>query len=206
MWTPAVAASRTPEGDVLVLPVAVRAEALRVEASDANVLAPVTLSAWSEPGAGWRDVATGLIYRLHAQDRDWTNDPFPLAGPVRALRLHANQGNLGDPPPSLALGLHPDRVIFAATGTAPYRLAVGRPDSPSVALAPHTLVPLLGTSEGPPIGAATASLTVPLTPAAALPEASAPGLPRAWKLWGILGTGVVVLGAMAVSLFRRTRD
>ena len=204
-WSGPVAGTRTAEGDVLVLPNTVRAEALRVGLKGANTLAPVTLSAWTNPGDPWRDLADGTVYQLRAQDRDWTNEPFSLAIPVHAVRLKANQGSLGDPPPTLELGVHPDRVIFVASGKGPYTLAVGQLDAPAVALAPNTLVPGYGYGDAPPIGAATATLDFPLTPSATPAPGTAAAIPKAWKLWGVLLVGVAMLGGMAASLAKRPK-
>lgn len=113
-------------------------------------------------------------------------------------------------PPSLRVSWQPATLVFLANGNGPYTLAVGRTGVPPVRVdiskvAPgfssQELVALEQASVGPATqqrGAASASST------AALAGTSAQG--RQMILWGVLGFGLIVLGAMTKVLLGQMRN
>jgi hypothetical protein len=135
---------------------------------------------------------------------------YPLPpGAWKSLRLSDWPEGSTPAPESLqaSLQLQPVRLAFLANGQTPYTLAVGRTDTPAVALPLATLA----------AAAATAPETWPqatIGAAVSVPSSQAQRFGDRWRylledsqartgfLWLVLGVAVVALGAVALQLLR----
>jgi len=155
-----------------------------------------------------------VVYRLTQGGGEVRSPTVALDGGVYdTLRLRTNGpvGALGASPPTLFFGARPRTLIFLAQGSAPFSLSWNPAGGTAIdAGGPLPLTQLLpGYQAGklPISDAATVALSVPAkaelqaVPAAASDVRLEEPKQKLW-LWAVLGTGLLLLGGMAWSLFR----
>lgn len=207
VWSEPLSAQTSVEGQYQwQLPLSLPLERLRVELEQSNTLAPLRFEARSSDQGAWRQLVSGVLYRLPEAGREVVNDALTLPGwPVRQLRMQvdARGGGLGGDMPRMQVALRATQLVFLARGEPPYRLALGNPNAPSAALPLHTLIPGYQAERLAILG--RAELAEPL---AASVESQA-GPSQDWQrlgLWAVLLVGVGLLAAMAASVLRRPPD
>ncbi len=180
---------------------------MRVAFADVNMVADVRLQSRPTLEAKWRQRFHGLVYTLQAGELTVRSEPLAL--PIttdRHWQLQIAGGDRGstDRLPILEFGWVPHTLTFVAQGEPPYTLAYG---STRIGPSERPVATLLKT-----IGDAKASpLIKPVQVGGALTLGGAerlrpPPVPVPWKrllLWGILLSGVVVLGVMVQRLYRQ---
>lgn len=130
-------------------------QSLRVTLSDANTLAPLSISSPLAPPTETRPprnalyilrhgrdrarrgrepqealLAATIVYRLTEPGGEARSAPVPLDGATHAtlrLRSHGAIAALGSSPPSLSFGARPPTLVFLAQGTPPYVLSGNAP-------------------------------------------------------------------------------
>jgi hypothetical protein len=161
-----------------------------------------------------------VVYRLAQAGGEARSPVLALDGAVHArlrLRTAGPISVLGATPPRIAVGAVPRTLVFLAQGAAPFSLAWGTAPQanaveggvPGAPLALSTLIP--GYAADKPVLADDASVALPVAAVAAAVAAAvqapvpeqAPS--RKWWLWGALGVGLLLLAAMAWSLFTSLR-
>lgn len=169
----------------------------------AQRVAPVRVQGRSTPDELWRELAQTVFYRLERNGAVDRPPPLALQAGVRYLRLvpDARSGPL--PAAPLAVQAQLLHLVFAAQGSAPYRLLVGSADSAPGALPIGTLVPAID-DERARMGRASLG---------AWSENEDVARQEAWRqrwvawrpalLWAVLLAGVAALGAMVWRLARR---
>ncbi len=169
----------------------------------AQRVAPVQVQGRSTPDEPWRDLAQTVFYRLERSGAVDRPPPLALQASVRYLRLlpDARSGPL--PATPLAVQAQLLSLVFAAQGSAPYRLLVGSAESAPGALPLGTLVPAID-DERARFGRASLG---------AWSENEDVARQEAWRqqwvawrpalLWAVLLVGVAALGAMVWRLARR---
>jgi hypothetical protein len=171
-----------------------------------RTVAKLRVEARAEEAAEWNAVHTGLYFALDVDGRPLSNESVPIQLTVaRHWRIGSAQG--GDPAmpaaPRLEIGWHPDRLVFVAAGTPPYQLAYGNAAaSPGSTLAASLFDRLHDPDRGEEIGQAVLGVARTVAGDAALVP---PAPPLPWQrilLWIVLATGVLLLGRMAISLYR----
>lgn len=205
-WSDALPSVAGKEGEYTVdLPVPLPLELLRVELSQANTLAPVSVSTRRDAKDSWQPLARGLLYRLPENGKEVIHDELQLPGQwVQHLRLQVDLrgGGLGKQAPTVRIGLRATQLVFLARGNAPYVLALGNANGKANSLPLATLIPGYDEQRLAKLGVAKPGAAV----ASATP--SAPAAPAArvdWQrygLWGVLLVGVALLVGMALSLLR----
>ena len=161
-------------------------------------VAPVRLQGRSRIDERWRELGSGVFYRLE-------RDGVPTESPAIALATHAHfirvivderAAPLDSQTTRLALHAQLASLVFATAGQPPFRLLAGSPDASDSALPAATLVPRLD-EERQRFGRAElgAFAEDPEVARAAVRAAGIARL-RPWLLWGVLIVGVVVLAAL----------
>jgi hypothetical protein len=115
--------------------------------------------------------------------------------------------------PTLQVGWVPHQLVFAARGKPPFTLAYGNRAAKPGAIAIASLIPGYREDAGNTVRAAKAAATptVNVQAAAAQGQQELGGAVRLeeqvdwkrWTLWGVLGLGVLILGAMASRLMKQ---
>jgi hypothetical protein len=150
-------------------------------------------------GERWQTVASGTAWRLSIGGETLEAAPTPLwrsgMGPLR-IQLATPA-----PPPSLALGYAPDRVIVMANGTPPFRLLAGSAHRRQPTVGMDDALAAIRRRQGaewqPPLAGVGAART--LAGAEALVPPTDVGR---WGLWAVLGLGALIVGGLAVRLLR----
>ena len=106
-----------------------------------NSLLPVRILGRSEAAAPWRELGRTVVYRLGSGAGETTNPPLLLPGAsVRWLRVEATQGMpLGRQALAASVEFTPLQLVFLASGSGPFELAAGRPDTAAASLAAGVL-------------------------------------------------------------------
>jgi hypothetical protein len=163
----------------------------------------------SEPeDAAWWPLATLNAYWLRGPEGEARNGRVTLSGDLHTqLRLQTDGpiSQLGTRPPLLRLGTTARSLVFLAREPAPYRLAWGQPGPAAPAMALSQLMP--GRKDSDALPADTASVALPMPPAAAAsaPTASNPSAAtkqQPW-LWAVLLLGLGLMDGMAWTLLRK---
>lgn len=191
------------------LPAALPIERVRVDPSSENSIARVeVLSSGPFAADSWFSRATFTAFRLQEHEVEILNEEMPVNVAVRADEWRIETQPPLDRAPTLALGWHPERIVFLAQGKPPFRIAVGsrsthRTDFP-VEVALGELRARLGADWQPPL-AATGKREI----AAGDLAYEEPPLPlpwRNWLLWSVLVIGALVVVGFALSLLRGARS
>ena len=188
------------------LPLSLHLERLRVELEQSNTLAPLRFEARSSDQGAWRQLTSGVLYRLPEAGREVVNDELALPGwPVRQLRVQvdARGGGLGADTPRMQVALRATQLVFLARGEPPYRMALGSQSAQSAALQLNTLI--TGYQPERLVSLGRAELAEPLV-AAVESQVGADQDWQRWGLWAVLLVGVGLLAAMAASVLRSPPD
>jgi len=158
--------------------------------------------------APWQQRHQGLLYSLQREGHTLNNDPVALRGVSDAdwrLVVEQGGGGLGAGVPQLQMGWVPHRLVFVARGEMPFTLAFG---AASVAPPNGDIAELVRRLEQRPgdkgyIKLAHVGGRFELGGERRL-QPPRPPLPwKQWLLWAVLILGVLVLAAMARSLYRQ---
>lgn len=184
------------------------ADRLRVRLPQPNTVAPVQIMTRADASGEWRALASATVYRLADNGAEVESPDIALARAPEGeilLRFDAKRGGVGASAPLVEIGWVPHRLVFAARGDPPFRLAFGSRRATPSAYRIETLVPGYGresADSGVPalaIGNAQAGTPVPLHGPRALEE---PVDAKRIALWASLGIAVTLLGVMAWRLTR----
>lgn len=130
-WSGPIVGTRQRRGEyVWQLPVPLAVERMKVEVAQNDTLAPVTVHGRSAAAEPWRALSDGLVYRQVQDGQELVADELPLEGEhLQALMVRVDErgSGLGDGIPALRVAVQPTQVIFLASGSAPFSLAVGNP-------------------------------------------------------------------------------
>jgi hypothetical protein len=185
------------------LPAPLAVAALKLELATDNSLAHVRVSS----GAPLVLHADFTAFRLRQDGAVLANDEIEIAPTPRTQDWIVESTTPLDHAPTLRVAFRPDRFVFLAQGSGPYRLVAGsararRGDYP-VDAALAQLRAKFGNDWQPPLAALGARAT--LLGVTAYTPAPAP-MHRDWKtwlLWTVLVGGAALIGALAVSLLRK---
>jgi len=207
VWSQPLSGSRLKAGEYSwQLPSALNVERLRIDLSQPNSLAPVTLSGRRENNQAWQPLSSGLLYRLTQNGQDVLQNELQLPGQaVAQLKLNVDErgGGLGVEAPTLSFAVRATQLVFLARGEPPFTLALGNPSVKGANLPLSTLIPDYSAERFATLGQANvAGEAVVTSPAVATPVDAGPNLKKL-GLWAVLLLGVAALGAMAYSLLRK---
>lgn len=149
------------------------------------------------------------FYKIAQADGTVRTPPDVSIGPLSVDRLVVRPLQAVDIKPSLRIGWMPATMIFAARDAAPYTLAMGKEDAPSVQAPLSEVAPGYRESELLATPAATAgALRVQHTAGQEASLAQRAGLSataRTAVLWGVLLLGVLVLAILCWRMVKQLR-
>ena len=175
---------------------------LRFEAG--THVAPVRVQGRARVDQPWREVGSGVFYRLERAGEVGSSPPLAVPSAVRYLRLVPDERAASLDGVAARLVVHASlaSLVFAAQGEPPFRLLAGSRDATAAALPVSAVVPQLD-SERARFGRATlGAFAVDEAAAQAAEDAAQRARLRPWLLWGVLIAGVVGLGALVWRLAR----
>ena len=174
---------------------------------------------WEAP---WQVLASGVLYRLNTRAGVQSATDYDLSPTsINQLRLQIDPrgGVSAGRAPRIKIALQGVELTFLARGRAPYRIGFGRADAQAANLPLSTLIPAGVPGANDPDRTARARIveTVETTPVqAAMPVAAADAVAasesapddgnRKAVLWAVLLAGAVLLGGMAFSLLRGSKQ
>jgi len=167
-------------------------------------VAPVRVQGRARADQPWREVASGVFYRLERGGEVGSAPALAVPAVVRYLRLVPDERAASLDGVAARLVVHASlaSLVFAAQGEPPFRLLAGSRDAPAGALPVSAVVPQLD-SERARFGRATlGAFAVDEAAARAAEQASRQARLRPWLLWGVLLVGVAGLGALVWRLAR----
>lgn len=209
----AVLPAATVDGNSLswTLPFATPILALHLQAQQDNTLLPVRILGRNDAAQPWRTLASSVVYRLDTVGHGSGNPPTPLHGAsVRALRVEPVQGQpLPEGGLRATVEFAPLQVAFLASGSGPFVLAAGRPQTPAASV-DASVLGAVSPAKLAELPAATVA-AIQIRPKGALesgaPMGLVPGVPlRTVLLWLVLGIGVLALGGVAYALMRQLKS
>ena len=219
-WSKFAANKGDKEGEYLFdlkgqLPV----DRLRLELPQANTIAQIEVLVRDKSEQPWRSAARGVAYRLNQQGHEVLSPDIQVSASSRWVMIRVDQrgGGLGSGMPALNAGWVPHQLVFAARGAPPFTLAYGNRSAQAGAqlgtLPIESLIPGYREDAGASVRAAKTGVQqlVNVQAASAQPQKELGGEARLqeqvdwkrWSLWGVLGIGVLVLGAMAWRLTKQ---
>ncbi len=167
-------------------------------------VAPVRLQGRTRADQPWRDLGSGVFYRLERGSDVGSSPAIALPVAVRFLRIVPDERAAALDAAHARLVVHAAlaSIVFAAQGEPPFRLLAGSRDAPPGALPISAVVPQL-ESERARFGHATLGEFQVDAAAARVAEAEArEARLRPWLLWAVLIAGVVGLAALVWRLAR----
>lgn len=182
--------------------------ALHVQSARDNTLLPIRILGRDDAAQPWRQLATGVVYRVGAAGQENSSPAVALGGAsVRWLRVEASQGmTLPGADLQFALEFEPIQLVFLASGKAPFELVAGRAHSTAAAIDSALLASVMAgkLQDLPSATITTTRLQTDQGTGSALQRMLPPGTEqRSVMLWAVLLVGVLVLGGVAVTLLRQ---
>ena len=193
---------------------------LRLELPEPNTVVQVEVLARDKAEQQWRSVARGVAYRLRQAGGEIASPDIQVGASSERwwmIRVDQRGGGLGGGTPVLNAGWAPHQLVFAARGASPFTLAYGNRGAQGAAqlgaIPIESLIPGYREDAGASVRAAKtgAQPIVNVQAASAQVQKELGGEARLqeqidwkrWSLWGVLGLGVLVLGAMAWRLVKQ---
>ena len=189
------------------LPFATPLAALRIAPSGSNVLVPVRVLGRNDRSQPWTLLASAVVYKLAAGGKEQSSGAVELQGATfREIKIEADKKTPGfAAPPEVALQFEPTQIVFLASGTAPFTLAVGLGNSPSAYLPLQSLMPLYQVAQENTLPLARAEVPGASAALVAAPPALDTVPTRSLVLWGVLLLGALGLALMAWVLLKQTK-
>lgn len=189
---------------------------LRLALPQANTVAQIEVLVRDKAEQPWRSAARSVAYRLNQAGAEVVSPDLHVSvASERWLMIRVDQrgGGLGSGMPALNAGWVPHQLVFAARGAPPFTLAYGNRGAQGGALPIESLIPGYRDDAGANVPSAKTGQqqVVNVRSAQSQPQKKLGGDARLeeqtdwkrWSLWGVLGIGVLVLGAMAWRLVKQ---
>ena len=167
-------------------------------------VAPVRVQTRNRVDAPWRDLATGLFFRLERNGAVTESPAIAASASVRFVRIVADEraAPLVAGETHLVVHARLASLVFANTGQPPLRLLAGSVDADEGALPASTLLPALD-AERPRFGRASLGAFSEVPGAARAAErVERIARFRPWLLWAVLLGGVAALSLLVWRLAR----
>lgn len=192
---------------------------LRLDLPEPNTIAQVEVLVRDKAEQPWRSIARGVAYRLRQSGGEIENPDIQVGAPGTTaerwwmIRIDQRGGGIGSGMPVLNAGWVPHQLVFAARGSPAFTLVYGNRGAQAGSLPIESLIPGYREDAGASVRAAKtgAQPMVNVQATSAQPQKELGGAARLqeqidwkrWSLWGVLGLGVLVLGAMAWRLVKQ---
>ncbi|MEQ1774250.1 MAG: DUF3999 domain-containing protein, partial [Burkholderiales bacterium] len=189
---------------------------LRLELPEPNTIVQIEVLVRDKAEQPWRNVSRGVAYRLRQSGGEIASPDIQVGASSERwwmIRVDQRGGGLGSGVPTLNAGWVPHQLVFAARGAPPFTLAYGSRGAQSGAIPIESLIPGYRDDGGASVRTAKTGMqpTVNVQATSAQAQKELGGEARLqeqidwkrWSLWGVLGLGVLVLGAMAWRLVKQ---
>ncbi len=176
---------------------------LRIRLPEQNSLSQISVFSKADEEASWQRRASLLAYRLVVEEVDMESEKFNMNRTTDRYWLLELADNSGiQQAPTLELGWLPGQLLFMAQGEKPYTLAYGRAglgaahsqvDRLLKAVDPESEKKLVASAQAGPqkiLGGEERLKSAKILPW------------RRWLLWMVLVSGVLVVGMMALKLYK----
>lgn len=187
------------------LPVALRADYVRISLPQANSVVPYQLRWRSRADEEWQSLPPGVAWRLPAGQWQSSSPPRELGGAeILELRLSSHSG-WGQGDPQLELGRRNQHLLFNARGSGPWLLAWGSLAASSHYLAPEMLIPGFRDDKLLDLSEAQAEVQQELGGERRRLEPGRSEIQARWQtrlLWLALLCGTAILALLAWKLWR----
>lgn len=181
-------------------------QTIQVEAllPQSNTLVKTSITSSNSLDGPWSTMFYGFLYRLTVNGREVSSEPIRMSRSDRYWKIHLEQaeGGFGGSIPTLKLSWRPHRLFFIVQGSGPFMLAYGNAHITDTGFVLTDLLSLTRQDEDE-VTVARLSAERELSTPAKTPKKHGPNPVRKYILWGILGLGVIVLGALAGNLMRQ---
>ena len=182
---------------------------IQLTLADDNSVARGTVShrVTATPPNAWLRGPDVVAFRLRDGDTILHNDSIRLPTPQRSNDWRVAFASPIAHAPALSLAYTPDRFVFLAQGTGPYRLVAGsantrRADAP-VDVALSRLRASGGSAWAPPLASLGGRVDVRGTAALSVAKPATPSPWKTWLLWGVLVAAAGIVASLALSLLRK---
>lgn len=161
-------------------------------------VAPVRLQGRSRADEPWHELGAGVFYRLERGGAVAESPAIALPVHARFIRVIADERAAALDPAQTQLVIHARlaSLVFAASGSPPFRLLAGSPDAPTGALPTATLVPHLEEERSRFGSAKVGAFSEDADVARAAEQAERKARLLPWLLWSVLVVGVVALAVL----------
>ena len=192
------------------LPFSTPLAALKIKAQGNNVLIPVRVLGRNDRSQPWASIGSTVLFNLTQNGKEQSNGAVELGSVAyREIKIEADKKTTGfAAAPEVSALFEPTQVVFLASGTAPFSLAVGLADAVSAYLPLVSLMPGYQSGQENALPAARVDISIAAVAAgpAAVAQATSNAPPtRSLVLWGVLLAGVAVLGLMAWALMKQSK-
>jgi hypothetical protein len=178
--------------------------ALKVRLPVLNTMLQVRIESRADDTRPWVRRFSGSVYRLGAAGGEIESPEVEFGSIVKdrfwRIEVQGRDSSFGETLPALSLGWRPGRVLFLAQGAGPFRLLYGSADVSAPDFGIGSLLNTTGTSAviaevGSRVESGGATRLVQTPVVAEIPW-------KKWLLWGVLVAFVIMVAAMARSLWR----
>jgi hypothetical protein len=180
---------------------------VRIELPQVNTLVQLQALTRAKPSDDWHPVTRAVVYRLRHDGQEVTSPEIAVRGSGERywlLRVDQRGGGVGAGIPIVNIGWIPQKLVFAARGAGPFKLAYGSSAVKPAALSINSLVPGYETDAEFKIKPASLGEEVTMAGAARLREAfDYKNDYKKWALWVSLVLCILVLAWMAYRLWRQ---
>ncbi|WP_339134880.1 MAG: DUF3999 domain-containing protein [Candidatus Electrothrix sp. GW3-4] len=176
---------------------------LNIRLPEQNALSQVAVFSRADQEASWRRRASVLVYRLTVDGLNLDSGTIAIKRTTdRYWRLELEANSAIDQAPTLELGWLPGQLVFLAQGKKPYTLAYGRVGLEAAGSQVDRLLKVVDPqNEKKLVAPAQTGAQKVLGGEARLEVAQDMPWGR-WLLWAVLVSGVMIVGVMALKLYR----
>ena len=200
----ALPALSNPHSLSFTLPFATPLAALKITPKGNNVLIPVRVLGRNDRSQPWTLLTASVIYKLASAGKEKLNGPLELPGnSYREIQIEADKVSPGfETAPEITMLFEPAQIVFLASGSPPFTLAVGLSQATAAYMPIASLMPGYRTAQEDALPLALLDTVAPLV----VTQISSDALPtRSLILWGVLLLGVLALSGMAWVLLKKTQ-
>jgi hypothetical protein len=189
-------------------------EKLRIGLAQINTLAPLQVQNYLAPTANrqhaeWTPVMQSVVYRLQSPKGEVVSPDLALTTTLSdriRLVVDNNGGGIGNTPPTVQFGFTPETMVFLSRGNGPFTLAWGAHNMRDGSMPATTLLPNFTSEQEFHTSQASLQAIAPIIASDTKNSTPEEGKTSKPLLWGILGIGLLVLGAMALMLVKQMKQ
>jgi Protein of unknown function (DUF3999) len=188
-------------------------EALKIKLQGTNVLIPVRIMGRNDRNQAWTPMASTVLYNFNTSGKEQSNSAveLPSAGNgqnFNEIKIEADSKTSGFAAiPEVSVVFAPTQIVFLASGSPPFHLALGLKDAVNAFLPMASLIPAYQSGQENKLPLAKSELNTSIAAATITASKNTGDSPstRSLILWGVLLLGVALLGLMAWTLIKQSK-